>query len=61
MCSLWLSGEWGWGITVAQGCALAEDIPGSNFTVMEGLGHYPMCENPEQFRRYLIPILERIK
>ena len=27
---------------------------------MEGLGHFPMSENPRQFRRYLLPVLERI-
>jgi hypothetical protein len=28
--------------------------------VMEGLGHFPMSESPAQFRRYLLPVLERI-
>jgi hypothetical protein len=28
---------------------------------MERLGHFPMSENPEQFRRYLLPVLERIR
>jgi hypothetical protein len=27
---------------------------------MEGLGHFPMSENPAQFRKYLLPILEKI-
>jgi hypothetical protein len=27
---------------------------------MKELGHFPMSENPAQFRRYIAPILERI-
>lgn len=28
---------------------------------MEGLGHFPMSEDPEKFRSYLLPVLEKIK
>jgi len=31
-----------------------------HFEVMKGLGHFPMSESPEQFRRYLLPVLDRI-
>jgi hypothetical protein len=27
---------------------------------MEQLGHFPMSENPEQFRRYIAPVLNDI-
>jgi hypothetical protein len=27
---------------------------------MEQLGHFPMSENPEQFRRYIAPVLHQI-
>ena len=27
---------------------------------MKGLGHFPMCENPEQFKEYLLPVLDEI-
>jgi len=27
---------------------------------MEELGHFPMSENPSQFRKYLLPVLEKI-
>ncbi len=27
---------------------------------MKDVGHFPMSENPAQFRRYLLPVLERI-
>jgi pimeloyl-ACP methyl ester carboxylesterase len=39
----------------------AASIAGAEVTVMEGLGHFPMSENPEQFRRYILPVLEKIK
>jgi hypothetical protein len=31
-----------------------------NVTIMERLGHFPMSENPEQFRRYIAPVLGEI-
>jgi len=27
---------------------------------MEEVGHFPMSENPAQFRKYLLPVLEEI-
>ena len=27
---------------------------------MDELGHFPMSENPAQFRRYLLPVLQNI-
>jgi hypothetical protein len=29
--------------------------------VMREVGHFPMSENPQQFRRYILPILDRIR
>jgi hypothetical protein len=28
---------------------------------MRELGHFPMSENPQQFRRYILPVLEKIR
>jgi hypothetical protein len=28
---------------------------------MKGLGHFPMTENPELFKRYLRPVLAELK
>ena len=41
--------------------AVAEQIPGAVYQTMEGLGHFPMSEDPEQFLRYLRPVLEKIQ
>jgi pimeloyl-ACP methyl ester carboxylesterase len=38
----------------------AELVKATHFEVMEGLGHFSMSESPQQFRRYLLPVLERI-
>jgi hypothetical protein len=27
---------------------------------MEGLGHFPMSEDPDKFQSYLLPVLEKI-
>jgi pimeloyl-ACP methyl ester carboxylesterase len=35
-------------------------IPGARVTIMEALGHFPMAESPDQFRRYLLPVLAEI-
>ena len=38
----------------------AANIPGAKAIVMERLGHFPMSENPVQFRRYIAPVLQDI-
>ncbi|MBI2156490.1 MAG: alpha/beta hydrolase, partial [Candidatus Rokubacteria bacterium] len=39
----------------------AEKIAGARFTVMPEIGHFPMSENPAQFRGFLLPVLEEIR
>jgi pimeloyl-ACP methyl ester carboxylesterase len=40
--------------------AVAKEIPDASFTVLSGIGHFPMVENYPEFRRYLLPELERM-
>jgi hypothetical protein len=28
---------------------------------MEGLGHFPMSEDPARFRDYILPVLDRVR
>ncbi len=56
-----LGGEYDWSGTPTVCKALADEVKGSYHRVMEGLGHFPMCENPEQFKQYLMPVLEDIR
>jgi pimeloyl-ACP methyl ester carboxylesterase len=55
-----LNGEYDWSGYAAGGQALAKDIKGAKWTLMAGLGHFPMCENPVQFKSYIVPILDEI-
>jgi len=39
---------------------VANSIPGCEVTIMKGLGHFPMSENPGVFLTHLLPVLEKI-
>jgi pimeloyl-ACP methyl ester carboxylesterase len=56
-----LTGEYDFSCTPQDTLRTAEQIPGAEVTVMEQLGHFPMSENPDQFRRYILPVLEKIR
>lgn len=36
-------------------------VKGSECIIMEEIGHFPMCENPVTFKRYLMPVLAKIR
>jgi pimeloyl-ACP methyl ester carboxylesterase len=55
-----LTGEYDLSATPELTAELANLVNATSFQVMEGLGHFPMSESPAQFRRYLLPVLERI-
>ena len=55
-----LGGEYDWSASPADVKALADEIPGAKFAEMKEVGHFPMCENPEAFKRCLKPFLEDI-
>ncbi|HZU72131.1 MAG TPA: alpha/beta hydrolase [Acidimicrobiales bacterium] len=55
-----LSGEYDYSATVGHGEAAHRAIPGSTFTAMTGLGHFPMSEDPARFMEYLRPVLASI-
>ena len=55
-----LTGEYDYSATVAHGRAAHEAIPGSTFTVMEGLGHFPMSEDPARFLEFVRPVLAKV-
>ena len=54
-----LSGEYDYSCTPEETLAVAS-VPGSEVTIMKGLGHFPMSENPAEFLKYLLPVLEKI-
>ncbi len=55
-----LSGEYDFSAPAAGAAEIAQRIPGSQFTEMKGLGHFPMSENPPLFKRYLMPVLAQL-
>jgi pimeloyl-ACP methyl ester carboxylesterase len=55
-----LSGEYDYSCTPEEMLAVAKSIAGSEATIMKGLGHFPMTENPEAFLKYLLPVLAKI-
>ena len=62
VCPLFLlTGEYDFSCTPADTERTAAAIPGASFTVMRELGHFPMSENPAQFRTYILPVLEAIQ
>ncbi len=60
-CPLYLlSGEYDPSATPEMGREVAELANAVHFEVMEGMGHFPMSENPALFREYLLPVLDNI-
>jgi len=60
-CSVYLlTGEYDFSCVPADTLRTGNKIPGSHVTIMEGLGHFPVCENPGKFKEYLMPILDEI-
>jgi pimeloyl-ACP methyl ester carboxylesterase len=38
----------------------AKKIKNAEAIIMEGIGHFPMSESPDVFKKYLMPVLEKI-
>ena len=61
-CPLYLlTGEYDFSCTPADTERTAAKIKGARVTVMREIGHFPMSENPAQFRRYILPVLDEIR
>ena len=56
-----LSGEYDSSCTPERSEATHLRIKGSVLNIMEGIGHFPMSENPDLFRMHLLPVLDRIR
>ena len=56
-----LSGEYDWSGKSELGREAHEMIKGSTWSEMQGVGHFPMSENPRVFIEHLLPILEMVR
>ena len=60
-CPLYLlSGEYDYSCTPAETLDVASRVAGAQATIMSGLGHFPMSEDPQRFLSHLHPVLEKI-
>ena len=55
-----LSGEYDWSAYPEAAKELADKVPGATYTLMEGMGHFPMSEDPAKFKQYITPVLDDI-
>lgn len=55
-----LTGEYDFSCTPEDTLRTAEKI-GIDAVIMKEVGHFPMSENPDQFRKYLMPVLQQIE
>jgi len=61
-CPLWLlTGEYDYSCTPEDTALLGASIPGSKWQIMEGMGHFPMSEDPQRFLSYLLPVLKEVR
>jgi pimeloyl-ACP methyl ester carboxylesterase len=55
-----LTGEFDYSCPPDDTLAVARAVPGAHAQVMAGLGHFPMSEDYERFRSYLLPVLAQV-
>ena len=61
-CPLYLlTGSYDYSASPESTKRLADLIPGARLQVMSNLGHFPMTENPDLFRSYLVPVLTELE
>lgn len=55
-----LTGEYDYSCTPEMTERIAKAVPGAHYTLMKGIGHFPMVENYPVFRPHLLDALEHI-
>ena len=56
-----MTGEYDGSGTMELGEAAHRAIPGSTWTAMPSVGHFPMSEHPDAFNERLLPVLESVR
>jgi pimeloyl-ACP methyl ester carboxylesterase len=55
-----MTGEYDFACTPEMTERTGRKLRGSETIIMQGIGHFPMCENPATFKKYLMPVLTKI-
>lgn len=55
-----MTGEYDYSCTPGLTRETAARIPGAEAIIMDGIGHFPMSENPERFAAFILPVPDRI-
>jgi pimeloyl-ACP methyl ester carboxylesterase len=55
-----LTGSYDYSCTPEMTKAVHDAIPGSRYTEMVGMGHFPVIEDYERFKAFLMPELEHM-
>jgi pimeloyl-ACP methyl ester carboxylesterase len=55
-----MTGEYDFACTPEMTERTGQKLRGSETIIMAGIGHFPMCENPATFKKYLMPVLTKI-
>lgn len=59
---LWLmTGDYDYSATPADSRRVAQEIAGAQFTEMQGLGHFPMTEDPQRLLTYFRPAAKAMR
>ena len=56
-----LTGSYDFSCTPEDTLRSAAKIKGAEAAIMDGLGHFPMSEDPARFRGYILPVLEQLR
>ncbi len=56
-----MTGVYDFACTPEMTSQTAEKVKGAECIIMEEIGHFPMSENPVTFKKYLMPVLDKIK
>ena len=55
-----MTGEYDYSCTPELTRETAARIAGAEVIIMDGIGHFPMSENPDRFSAFLLPVLDRV-
>jgi pimeloyl-ACP methyl ester carboxylesterase len=55
-----MTGEYDGACHPSMSKAASDAIANSAFLEMKHIGHFPMCENPPLFKKYLMPVLQQV-